>query len=85
MPASCPSPVIAAAATTRTRRRGDRYVDADTWLSMAVPGEGSWWPAFAEWLKQRSTAEPVAPPAMGAPDRGLVPLWPAPGIYVLQR
>ena len=68
-----------------TRHHGDRYVDADTWLSMAVPGEGSWWPAFTEWLKQRSTAEPVAPPTMGASERGLVPLWPAPGIYVLQR
>ena len=69
----------------RTRHHGDRYVDADTWLSMAAPAEGSWWPAFAEWLKQRSTAEPVAPPTMGAPERGLVPLAPAPGIYVLQR
>ncbi len=68
-----------------TRRRGDRYVDADTWLSMAAPAEGSWWPAWADWLQKRSSEARVAPPPMGAPERGLVPLGPAPGIYVLQR
>ena len=68
-----------------TRRQGDRYVDADTWLSMAAPEEGSWWPAWADWLQQRSTEARVAPPPMGAPERGLVPLGPAPGTYVLQR
>jgi len=68
-----------------TRRQGDRYVDADTWLSMAAPEEGSWWPAWADWLQQRSTEARLAPPPMGAPERGLVPLGPAPGTYVLQR
>jgi polyhydroxyalkanoate synthase len=68
-----------------TRRQGDRYVDADTWLSMAAPEEGSWWPAWADWLQQRSAEARVAPPPMGAPERGLVPLGPAPGTYVLQR
>ena len=64
-----------------TRRRGDHYVDSDTWLSMAAPEEGSWWPAWADWLTQRSTQERVAPPSMGAPERGLAPLAPAPGLY----
>ena len=68
-----------------TRHRGDPYVDPDTWLSMATPKDGSWWPAWAEWLKGHSSAERVAPPSMGAPDKGLNPLWPAPGIYVHQR
>jgi polyhydroxyalkanoate synthase len=68
-----------------TRRPGERYVDADTWLSMAAPAEGSWWPAWAQWLEKRSTEERVAPPPMGAPERGLPPLAPAPGVYVLQR
>jgi len=68
-----------------TRHHDDPYVDPDTWLSMAAPKDGSWWPAWAEWLKAHSNAERVAPPSMGAPDKGLNPLWPAPGIYVHQR
>lgn len=68
-----------------TRRRGDRYVDSDRWLSMSASVEGSWWPAWAAWLEKHSTADRVAPPPMGAPERGLVPLAPAPGTYVLQR
>jgi len=68
-----------------TRHHDDAYVDPDTWLSMATPKEGSWWPAFAEWLKAHSSAGRVAPPSMGAPEKGLGPLWAAPGIYVHQR
>jgi polyhydroxyalkanoate synthase len=68
-----------------TRRPDDRYVDADTWLTRATPAEGSWWPAWADWLTARSSAERVSPPVMGAPDRGFVPLYPAPGRYVYQR
>ncbi len=68
-----------------TRPPEDRYIDSDTWLSLATLAEGSWWPAWAKWLAARSTPERVAPPSMGAPDKGLKPLWPAPGIYVLQH
>ena len=68
-----------------TRTPGAPYVDSDTWLSMASSKDGSWWPAWAEWLAHRSSAGRVAPPAMGAPANGLAPLWPAPGIYVHQR
>jgi len=68
-----------------TRPPGDRYVDSDTWLLHAALTEGSWWPAWANWLEARSAEERVAPPPMGAPTRGLAPLGPAPGIYVLQR
>ncbi len=67
------------------RRPGDRYVDADTWLTRATPADGSWWLAWAEWLAARSTPARVPPPPLGAPERGLVPLCPAPGTYVYQR
>ena len=34
-----------------TRKRGERYIDSDTWLTRAAPGDGSWWPAWAAWLE----------------------------------
>ena len=48
-------------------------------------GEGSWWPAWASWLESKSDVERVAPPGIGAPSRGLIPLCPAPGVYVYER
>jgi len=68
-----------------TRYPDDRYVDADTWLARSKPVEGSWWPAWVDWLQARSTAERISPPPIGAPERGLVPLCAAPGEYVYQR
>ena len=68
-----------------TRKRGERYIDSDTWLTRAAPGDGSWWPAWVAWLEARSDKERVAPPSMGASSRGLMPLCPAPGVYVHER
>ncbi len=68
-----------------TRQVGDRYVDAMTWRSGAARVDGSWWPAWESWLVARSDATRTAPPAMGAPARGISPLCPAPGTFVLQR
>ena len=67
-----------------TRKHGDRYIDSDTWLTRAEPGDGSWWPAWAAWLESKSDAERVTPPGAGAPSRGLTPLCAAPGVYVHQ-
>jgi len=67
------------------RRHGDRYVDPDTWLAHASRAHGSWWPALADWLVAHSSQGRVAPPSIGAPKEGLVPLCPAPGTYVHQR
>jgi len=68
-----------------TRHIGDRYVDAATWRSRASRVDGSWWPEWASWLVASSDPQRTAPPGMGAPSRGLVPLCPAPGTFVLQR
>ncbi len=65
------------------RARGDMYVDPDSWLAMTPAVDGSWWPAWADWLEQAAGGR-VAPPSMGAPAKGLPPLEPAPGRYVLQ-
>ncbi|HEY0269697.1 MAG TPA: alpha/beta fold hydrolase [Sphingomonas sp.] len=56
----------------------------DDWQARAEYREGSWWPAWSEWLGRHSGA-PVAPPPLGAPDRGYPPLDTAPGRYVLER
>ena len=37
-----------------TRPAESHYVDPDSWLAMAPRKEGSWWPALAAWLDQRS-------------------------------
>jgi polyhydroxyalkanoate synthase subunit PhaC len=67
------------------RGPGAPYLSADHWRDRARLIEGSWWPAWAAWLERRSGAEPVAPPSMGAPEKGYVPLEAAPGRYVRQR
>jgi polyhydroxyalkanoate synthase len=69
----------------KTRQRNDRYVDPDTWAALAAGQDGSWWPAWQSWLVARGSGARTPPPAMGAPERNLPPLTPAPGSYVLQR
>jgi polyhydroxyalkanoate synthase len=66
------------------RPAGALYVGPDAWLAQTVPVPGSWWPRWSEWLTTRGGGA-VAPPSMGAPDRGLPPLDAAPGSYVLQE
>ena len=68
-----------------TRQPDARYVDSQTWLSSAALKPGSWWTEWVAWLNARSSKERVAPPLVGAPTQGLVPLMPAPGSYVHQR
>jgi polyhydroxyalkanoate synthase len=67
-----------------TSKSGDRYVDPDTWLATVPSSQGSWWPAWEDWLSQRSSGE-TTPPSMGNPQNGYVPLVDAPGTYVLQQ
>jgi polyhydroxyalkanoate synthase len=66
------------------RAPGDRYLSPDAWLPQSSLEEGSWWPTWSSWLVARSSSEQLAPPSMGRPDKGLLPLAAAPGIYVLQ-
>jgi polyhydroxyalkanoate synthase subunit PhaC len=65
-----------------TVRRIDRYIDPGTWLAAAPHAEGSWWPAWEEWLREAGSKEQVEPPALGATEAGYPPLADAPGAYV---
>ena len=67
-----------------TRAHDSNYLDPDIWLKTAPEHEGSWWTDWAAWLQARS-GQPVAAPAMGAAAKGLKPICPAPGTYVLQK
>ena len=67
-----------------TRRpEEDPYVDPDTWLEETPVRQGSWWPAWQDWLARHST-ERVEPPPMGAPEKGYRVRRDAPGLYVRQ-
>lgn len=65
-----------------TCTEGERFPDADTWQQTVPKQEGSWWPAWQEWLSARHCSGRMPPPSMGAPDKGLPPLCDAPGTYV---
>jgi polyhydroxyalkanoate synthase len=65
------------------RPPGALYVGPDAWFAQNAPQPGSWWPAWKNWLEDRSSGL-APPPAIGAPEKGLPPMAPAPGIYVHQ-
>ena len=67
-----------------TREADGLSFDADEWLERATEKQGSWWLEWGEWLGRRS-GEPVAPPSMGAADKGYAPIADAPGHYVLEH
>jgi polyhydroxyalkanoate synthase len=58
------------------------YIDPNRWLEENPPCEGSWWPAWSDWLSERSAA-PVKPPPLGLSN--FATLERAPGRYVLMR
>jgi polyhydroxyalkanoate synthase len=63
---------------------GDTYLSPEDWAASTPVREGSWWPAWADWLAAASTGR-TARPTMGVPAAALGPLDPAPGRYVLER
>jgi polyhydroxyalkanoate synthase len=67
-----------------TQRDDDPYVDPDTWLTRNPTQEGSWWPALAAWLAERSGPRGRLPP-LGRPDTQFAPLGDAPGRYVFMK
>ncbi len=67
-----------------TCKEGERALDAETWKVRTPVVQGSWWPAWQQWLVQHSSGS-TAPPPMGAPDKGYKPLCDAPGTYVHQK
>ena len=60
------------------------YSAPEQWAAQAGSQEGSWWPAWGEWLA-RQCGKDTAAPQMGAEAAGFAPLCDAPGSYIHQR
>ncbi len=59
------------------------YMDPETWVAQTSEKQGSWWPEFSSWLKDRS-GEQVQTPPMGNADLEIKAICDAPGTYVFQ-
>ncbi len=66
-----------------TKKADERYVDPEAFTTTAAHSDGSWWPEWVDWLKERSGA-PVVPPSTGTAS-GYAPICDAPGTYVFQE
>ena len=66
-----------------TRHAGERSLPVDKWQTTAPETQGSWWPAWLQWLEAHSSDKRVKAPRMGAD--GYLPQGDAPGTYVLQK
>jgi polyhydroxyalkanoate synthase subunit PhaC len=55
----------------------------DAWLKQAEQHDGSWWPAWLEWLLPKSGTEKAAPASLGSTSHP--PQEPAPGTYVHEK
>ena len=53
-----------------TSKSGARLLSPDRYLEKVEPQPGSWWPTWANWLEERSSARKVAPPRDGRAEAG---------------
>ncbi len=67
----------------QTREAGGDYLSPDAWAACAPTHEGSWWPAWEQWISQHSSGM-VSPPRTGKPGNKKI-LVDAPGSYVREH
>jgi polyhydroxyalkanoate synthase subunit PhaC len=67
-----------------TMKANHHYQDPERWHLETQTTEGSWWPAFEQWLCAYNESQLPAP-TMGNPAAGIHVLGLAPGTYVLQK
>jgi len=65
-------------------KKDENNISPEDWQQNAPHYDGSWWPAWQEWLANCS-GEMVLPPSMGNPKQGYKIICDAPGTYVLQK
>lgn len=66
------------------RKPGAPWQSADEWEQNAELLQGSWWPAWSEWLKDKSSPEKIPAPAKAGNGK-YKPLCDAPGTYIHQK
>ncbi len=66
-----------------TKKESEKYIDPQTWHAGMQKQDGSWWPAWQDWLVDHSSGR-MPLPSLGASERGYPPLDDAPGTYVLE-
>ena len=83
--------IVAAPGNPRAKHRimthtpGRTHPGPADWAQQVPQQPGSWWPAWADWLRAQTRGEMVAPPPMGNAEAGYAVRYPAPGKYVMQR
>jgi len=60
-----------------------RAATPDAWLEKRTKVEGSWWPQWRDWIRERSGRLQPATPTLGSARHA--PLAAAPGTYVFER
>ena len=68
----------------KTKGMLDHYISPEAWAAETETHDGSWWEAWARWLREQS-GDLIAPPEMGNASAGYAPLVDAPGSYVMQK
>jgi polyhydroxyalkanoate synthase len=67
----------------RNHWTGELAADAQAWLDSAQSVEGSWWPAWSDWLAAHAGPLVAAPRKPGSAEFAVIE--PAPGRYVKER
>jgi polyhydroxyalkanoate synthase len=67
-----------------THKLKDKHISHEEWQQITPRYEGSWWPAWEEWIRKHCGEKGMCPP-MGNPGKGYKPLRGAPGKYVRVR
>jgi polyhydroxyalkanoate synthase subunit PhaC len=67
-----------------TKEARQHYLDPQRFFAETQRKDGSWWPEWSAWLRDRSGVL-GAPPRIGAPQSGYPALCDAPGNYVHQQ
>lgn len=65
-------------------KKEDKHINPEIWQQKAIRYDGSWWPAWENWVASHS-GNLVEPPLIGNPNKGYVAIHDAPGTFVFEK